>query len=166
MCMWQGEEWAIFAAMPRSTLSAFRQITFELHGVTNDGLACRKLRPGWRSCWRLGGVHNVSETVALLEALDRQFVLVSNHGNNWWGAHSIASHVVPDLTEVTYVNRGALPPDFACEPVTADAINVHAPSGKKSLTDKQRIALLTNLLQSNSQSMPGQEIGNARFLVG
>ena len=123
MRMWQGEEWAIFAAMPRSTLGAFRQITFELHGVTNDGLACRKLRPGWRSCWRLGGVHNVSETVALLEALDRQFVLVSNHGNNWWGAHSIASRVVPDLTEVTYVNRGALPPDFACEPVTADAIN-------------------------------------------
>jgi hypothetical protein len=45
-------------------------------------------------------------------------------------------------------------------------INVHAPSGKKSLTDKQRIALLTNLLQSNSQSMPGQEIGRARFLIG
>ena len=50
--------------------------------------------------------------------------------------------------------------------VTADVINVHAPSGKKSLTDKQRIALLTNLLQSNSQSMPGQEIGRARFLIG
>ena len=50
--------------------------------------------------------------------------------------------------------------------VTADVINVHAPSGKKSLTDKQRIALLTNLLQSNSQPMPGQEIGRARFLIG
>ena len=50
--------------------------------------------------------------------------------------------------------------------VTADVINVHAPSGKKSLTDKQRIAVLTNLLQSNSQSMPGQEIGRARFLIG
>ena len=52
--------------------------------------------------------------------------------------------------------------------VTADEINVHAPSGRgrKRLKDKQRIALQTNLLQSNSQSMHGQEIGNARFLVG
>mgnify|MGYP000267367891 CR=1 FL=1 len=52
--------------------------------------------------------------------------------------------------------------------VTADVINVHAPSGrgKKKLKDKQRIALQTNLLQSNSQSMPGQAIGNACFLVG
>ena len=50
--------------------------------------------------------------------------------------------------------------------VTADVINVHAPSGKKSLTTQQRIALLTNLLQSNPQSMPGQEIGRARFLIG
>jgi hypothetical protein len=52
--------------------------------------------------------------------------------------------------------------------VTADVINVHAPSGsgKKSLTTQQRIALLTNLLQSNSQSMPGQKIGRAHFLIG
>jgi hypothetical protein len=50
--------------------------------------------------------------------------------------------------------------------VTADVINVHAPSGKKSLKDYQRFALQTNLLQSNSQSMPGQQIGRARFLVG
>ena len=52
--------------------------------------------------------------------------------------------------------------------VTADVINVHAPSGsgKKSLTTQQRIALLTNLLQSNSQSMPGQKLGRAYFLIG
>ena len=50
--------------------------------------------------------------------------------------------------------------------VTADVINVHAPSGKKPLTTQQRIALLTNLLQSNSQSMPGQKNGRAYFLIG
>ena len=58
---------------------------------------------------------------------------------------------------------------LCCGPgdVTADLINVHAPSsGKKSLTDQQRIAFLTSLLQSNSKSMPGRQIGRARFLIG
>ena len=49
---------------------------------------------------------------------------------------------------------------------TVDVINVHAPSSKKTLTDAQRKTLLTNLLQSNSHSMPGQTIGSARFLIG
>jgi len=57
---------------------------------------------------------------------------------------------------------------LCCGPggVAVDVINVHAPSGKKRLTDQQRQTLLTNLLQSNSKSMPGQTIGSARFLIG
>ena len=51
--------------------------------------------------------------------------------------------------------------------VTVDVIHVHAPSpGKKKLTDQQRKTLLTNLLQSNSEAMPGRAIGRARFLIG
>ena len=50
--------------------------------------------------------------------------------------------------------------------VTVDVINVHAPSGKQELTDQQRMTLLTNLLQSKSESMPGQTIGSACFLIG
>ena len=57
---------------------------------------------------------------------------------------------------------------LCCGPggVTVDVINVHAPSGKKRLTDYQRKTLLTNLLQSNSKSMPGKAMGSARFLIG
>ena len=57
---------------------------------------------------------------------------------------------------------------LCCGPggVTVDVINVHAPSGKKKLTDQQRKTLLTNLLQSKSKSMAGQAIGSARFLIG
>ena len=58
---------------------------------------------------------------------------------------------------------------LCCGPgdVTVDVINVHAPSsGKQKLTDKQRKTLLTNLLQSNSNSMPGEAIGRARILIG
>jgi len=50
--------------------------------------------------------------------------------------------------------------------VAVDVINVHAPSGKQELTDQQRMTLLTNLLQSKSESMPGQTIGSACFLIG
>ena len=49
---------------------------------------------------------------------------------------------------------------------TVDIINVHAPSGSRKLNDEQRTELITNLLQSNSQSMPGHTIGSARFLIG
>ena len=50
--------------------------------------------------------------------------------------------------------------------VTVDIINVHAPSGKLSLTDFQRATLLRNMLQSKSFSIPGMAIGCARFLIG
>ena len=122
----EGEEWAIFAAVSHGALSRLRQITFEIHGLTNDGEACRRRPPsGRRECWRLGGVHNISETVAFLEKLDRQFVLVSNHGNNWWGAHKIDGRIVPDLTELTFIHRKALPSDFRCAPLDPTKINQH-----------------------------------------
>ena len=49
---------------------------------------------------------------------------------------------------------------------SVDVINVHAPSGKPSLSDAQRNTLLRNLLQSNSESSPGHTIGTARFVIG
>ena len=48
---------------------------------------------------------------------------------------------------------------------SVDVINVHAPSGKPSLSDAQRKTLLRNLLQSNSESSPGHTIGTARCLI-
>ena len=50
--------------------------------------------------------------------------------------------------------------------IMVDVINVHAPSGKKTLTDERRRKLLSTLLQSASMSSPGQAIGSARFLIG
>ena len=57
---------------------------------------------------------------------------------------------------------------LCCGPggVTVDIHNVHAPSGKYKLTDQQRKVLLKNLLQSDSESVRGQKIGSARFLIG
>ncbi len=50
--------------------------------------------------------------------------------------------------------------------LTVEVINVHVPSRKKKLTDEQSKILLRSLLQSNSDSMPGQTVGSARFLIG
>ena len=76
------------------------------------------------------------------------------------GSRSPNSTVLVPRTAQTFLCRG--PGD-----VTVDVINVHAPSSsKRKLTDRQRMALLTSLLQSNSNSMPGRAIGYARFLIG
>ena len=58
---------------------------------------------------------------------------------------------------------------LCCGPgdIPVDMMTVHAPSSTKTkLTDQQRPKLITNLLQSNSKSMPGCTIGSARFLIG
>jgi hypothetical protein len=47
-----------------------------------------------------------------------------------------------------------------------DVINVHAPSGKPQLTDKQRHSLVRNLLQSGSMVRANKQIGECRFLFG
>ena len=49
---------------------------------------------------------------------------------------------------------------------TVDVINVHAPSGKKRLTDIQRLELLRNLLQSTSGSVHEGTVGRARCVIG
>jgi len=49
---------------------------------------------------------------------------------------------------------------------SVDVINIHAPSGTRTLKDSQRRVLLTNLLQSESRARPGVIIGNAHFLIG
>ena len=49
---------------------------------------------------------------------------------------------------------------------SVDMVNVHWPSGKHKLQDKQRRELLTNLLQSNSQAKSGSTIGQAHFVMG
>ena len=47
-----------------------------------------------------------------------------------------------------------------------DVVNVHAPSGKKKLTDTQRYQLILNLLQSSSTARAGTRIGESKFLIG
>ena len=92
------------------------------------------------------------------------YMTISENGAIQCTCHRILENIYSagslPRTAQTFLCRG--PGD-----VTVDVINVHAPSpSKKSLTDQQRKTLLANLLQSNSESMPGRAIGRARFLIG
>ena len=73
------------------------------------------------------GVADLADCVAcarFLTALDRFFVLVGVHGNNWWGASSVQGRTVPELMELTYVNRDSLAASFAAfEPVNLKELN-------------------------------------------
>ena len=76
-------------------------------------------------------------------------------------------HIVHDLYYAQGQPRTAQA--FLCHgpgDATIDIINIHAPSGKIKLTNQQRRKMLSNLLHSNSRSMPGHPVGYARFLIG
>ena len=47
-----------------------------------------------------------------------------------------------------------------------DVINVHAPSGQTTLTEKQRTDMLRNLLQSTSKANESSTIGGHRGIIG
>ena len=47
-----------------------------------------------------------------------------------------------------------------------DVINVHAPSGQTTLTEKQRTDMLRNLLQSTSKANKSRTIGGHRGIIG
>ena len=118
----EGGEFDAFLTMDDATLRSIRHLNFELHGVSGaSGTVCRTVG-GKRDCWK--PTHGVHDTVRFLTALDRFFVLVGVHGNNWWGASSVQGRTVPELMELTYVNRDSLPASFAaCEPVNLKELN-------------------------------------------
>ena len=81
----------------------------------------------------------------------------------------MAGHMQKNLNDVYTARSEQSAQAFLCRGpggVTIDVVNAHAPSGSEKLTDKPRIELLTNLLQSNSMALPGTSLGNGRFLIG
>ena len=84
-----------------------------------------------------------------------QYMTIYKHGAIQCSCHRI----LQDLYNARDQPRAAQ--TFLCRgsgDVTVDLINVHAPSGNQRLT--------TNLLQSDRNSILGEVIGRARFLIG
>ena len=79
------------------------------------------MRRGYTDCWNT--VRSVSETVRFLSSIDRSFVLVSVHANNWWGAVEVGGRTVPEFLELSYINRDLLPHNFTCDPLDWKELN-------------------------------------------
>lgn len=81
----EGFEWEVLKNVSSDTFKAFDQIVMELHGMHNLG--------------------HKDLILAGLENLNRTHQLVHVHANNWGGAINLDGWILPDMLEVTYVNR-------------------------------------------------------------
>lgn len=110
----EGGEWDVFDATEEDQLARLAWIVCELHYL--QGLAERDHRELIDRC---------------LQKIGRRFAVVHVHSNVWGGYSSLANTVVPNVVEVTFVNRavydvtdtvelfpGAL--DQSCDPEQRD----------------------------------------------
>lgn len=81
----EGAEWEFFESVDVKTLCQFKQMTFELHNLTDE----------------------VDEKkVELLKKINKYFVPVWIHANNALGVTVSEGVCMPNLLEITYVRRG------------------------------------------------------------
>ena len=80
----EGGEYPWIKSLNQEDLSKFKQIVIEFHGITNDGWGC-----------------SYNDKVECLNKLSNTHYLVHAHGNN----HSHVSNNIPDVIELTYVNK-------------------------------------------------------------
>jgi hypothetical protein len=85
----EGGEYPWLFQIDESQLSKFKQIVIEFHGITNDGWGC---------------YYNVK--VECLKKLAKTHYIVHAHGNN----HSYVMNNIPDVIELTYVNKNYFAP--------------------------------------------------------
>ena len=83
-----GDEWDVFDATPQDSLRKCAQIVCEFHFLR------RFIEPGYGS-----RAHRV------LEKLARDFAVIHVHGNNGSNWVNVANVTVPDVIEISYVNR-------------------------------------------------------------
>lgn len=110
----EGAEWDVFDATEEDMLARLAWIVCELHYF--QGLAERRHREIVDRC---------------LDKIARRFAVVHVHSNVWGGYTSLANTVVPNVVEVTFVNRALYdlvpttelfpgPLDQSCDPAQPD----------------------------------------------
>jgi len=80
----EGGEYPWLLQINESSLSKFKQIVIEFHGITDDGWNC-----------------NGRDKITCLEKLSKTHYIVHAHGNN----HAKVNYNIPDVIELTYVNK-------------------------------------------------------------
>jgi hypothetical protein len=94
----EGGEYPWLLEIDESQLNKFKQIVIEFHGITNNGWGC-----------------SYENKVKCLEKLSKTHYIVHAHGNN----HSPVVNNIPDVLELTYVNKNYFTgvPDFNITPL-------------------------------------------------
>jgi len=94
----EGGEYPWLLEIDESQLNNFKQIVIEFHGITNNGWGC-----------------SYENKVKCLEKLSKTHYIVHAHGNN----HSPVVNNIPDVLEITYVNKNYFTgvPDFNTTPL-------------------------------------------------
>jgi len=87
----EGGEYPWLLAIDESRLNKFKQIVIEFHGITNDTWGC-----------------SYNDKIKCLEKLAKTHYIIHAHGNN----HVPAVNNIPDVIELTYVNKN----QFKSEP--------------------------------------------------
>lgn len=107
----EGGEWAVLLATPLSLLSRFRVIVLELHG----------LHEAYRR-------QHLSTMVGALSKLNRDFVPIHVHANNYEFPVAAQGLLLPPVLEVTYLNKSRCQePTQPPEPVTSLPNNPRVP---------------------------------------
>ncbi len=84
----EGAEWDFLDSVQTKTLNQFDQIVFEFHNLVR---ACNKLE--------------MEKRLNSLRKLNKTHKLVHLHGNNTGYVLQMNGHTIPDVIEVTYVNK-------------------------------------------------------------
>lgn len=80
----EGAEWDFFESVSSDLLNCFSQMTFELHAMT---------------------YRTKRKTIAVLKKINKTHQAIWIHANNYGGVDNAGNISIPDLLEITYVNR-------------------------------------------------------------
>jgi len=103
----EGGEYPWLLQIDEIKLSKFKQIVIEFHGITGDGWNCK-----------------YNDKIKCLEKLSRTHYIVHAHGNNH--AHAVGN--IPDVIELTYVNKNQFNPEPQLNMQSLPIINLDFPN--------------------------------------
>jgi len=93
----EGAEWLTFLHMPDETLQQCNQIAVEVHDLS--GLGINTMYPSV----------SLAEKVAVMKKLTRYFHCWNVHANNYASIYIVDGYKVPDVMEMTFVNKALHP---------------------------------------------------------
>ena len=106
----EGDEWDVLANLTTSQLRKFSQIIGEFHGLASSTSSIE-----------------IKKRISVLSALNTEFHLVNVHPNNWSTYRIIQGIPLPDVVELTFVNKRIPPIGLESTPTLVSDCDLNAP---------------------------------------